>query len=342
MYVRLLVSFAVAACVCFSVSLAQIQTTTQQKTPQTIQKSVALSKVDAFLKVLQNAATLKEVQSAFTAASFSSVEVEQIKSRIEGTATLKQKQEQLQNDQLAAMKAEALQFDRLAISRTLPLTTQLNEQRVAVYRKSILALRQSEVANTTDPAVRCQADAPSVTSVSGVTPGVEFAIRGKGFGEYAGTVELVTVGKVFSAHVTGWNSCTIYAQVGDDVTGVRADGQASISITTSTGKRVRAVASFKPALEVKEEIMREWLPGSVFGYSRDYVVWGYSLKNDWYVVATTLHHLFEGHAEITSAPATNVPNGSALTKAHAGVGAFARCAFTLKQSLAGPKGLSYK
>jgi hypothetical protein len=340
MSIRLFLSLTVVGCVFFSSTLAQIQNPSQQKVPQTIQKPVAPSKVDAFLKVLQNETTLEEVQKAFEGAGFSNAEINEVKNRIEGSATLKQKLERLQNEAQAGMTAKADQYKRQSGSRVAVLSAKLNQQRVAQFNKGITAIKAAD-AKTFSPAVRCKADAPSITSVSPVTPGVEFAVEGMGFGEYPGIVELTTVGKVFSAHVTGWNSCTIYAELGDDVSGVRANAQASLSIKTTDGKITRALTSFTPALETSEQFNDGSVTGYYFGGSDDWTFWDYGLKNDWYVVGTSLEHGGDGHAEITSAAATNVPNGSAQTKVHAGVAGLGRSCFTVTQSLAGPRGLPF-
>jgi hypothetical protein len=341
MYTRLLLSFTVVTCVCFSSTLAQIQNPSAQKVPQTIQKPAAPSKVDAFLKILQNATTLEAVQNAFDGAGFSQAELDQLKTRTEGSAPLKQKLERLQNDARAAMRVQANQLKQQSASRTAALSTQLNQRRIADFKKRIVAIKAIDT-KSLDPAVRCRADAPSITSVSPVTPAVEFAVEGMGFGEYPGTVEITTGGKVFSAHVTGWNSCTIYAELGDDVSGVRANPQASVSITTTAGKITRGLTSFTPTLETSEQTNGDITCGHFyFGNHENWTFWDYGLKNDWYVVGTSLEHKQYGHAEITSAPATNVPNGSAQTKVHAGVAGVACSRFIVTLSLAGPKGLPY-
>jgi len=341
MYIRLFLLITVVGCFFFSSTQAQIQNPSQQKVPQTSQKPVAPSKVDAFLTILQNATTLEEVQKAFDGAGFSNAEIDQVKNRTEGSATLKQKLERLQNEAQAAMRAQADQYKRQSVGRMATLSAKLNQQRVAQFNKGIVAIKAID-AKTFSPAVRCRADAPSITLVSPVTPGVEFAVEGMGFGEYPGTVELTTVGKVFSAHVTGWNSCTIYAELGDDVSGVLANPQASLSIKTTDGKITRGLTSFTPALETSEQTNDGQACSAFFGGQGDWTFWDYGLKNDWYVVGTSLDHTGDGHAEITSAPSTNVPNGSAQTKVHAGVAGVACSNFTVTLSLAGPRGLPFK
>jgi len=308
-----------------------------QKLPQPIQESIGTGKVQKFLIVVRDAKSLEEVQSAFTAANFSKTETEEVKKQIETSASLKQKLDGLVSGAATAARSKREQFTRLTTSRTATLSKQMNDKRIADYNESVRKIRQS-----TDPTVRCMADTPTITTVSSVTPGVEFAVRGNGFGEYPGNVELVTVGYVFSAHITGWNSCTIYAQLGDYVSGVRANSQATVSITTTSGKKARGWADFKPALETKERSKDDWIYGGFWGASGDFTYWDFTLRNDWFVVSTNLRHYYRGHAEITSAAATNIPNGSTRTQVHAGVPALGYCSFDVIQSLAGPRGLSYK
>lgn len=339
---HLLLSLCVIVCVCFSDLSAQVQRPTKQKYPQTILRPAIPSKVDAFIKTLQGATTLEEVQKAFSGANLTKAEVDQVKNRIESSAALKQKLDQLQNVEVAAGKAMAKESSQAENARLTTLKNQINTERLDSYRKSILTIRQAAVAKRTDALVTCQADAPLITSVSPVTPAVEFAIQGRGFGDVAGTVEVVTAGKVFVAHVTGWNGCTIYAELGDNVAGVRANPQAVVSVTTREGKKTRTNVDFKPTLVTSQETKYDWVFGWYWGAKKDWTFWNFALKNDWYVASTSLTHYGQGHAEITSAPARNVPNGSARTKVHAGVAALGHSSFTVYLTLAGPKGLPYK
>ncbi len=338
---RLTLSFAVAVLFCGSVAHAQVQAA-RPSAPPTIQKPVAPSKVDGFLKIVQNAATLAEVQKAFDGAGFTKAEVEQVKKRTDESPQLKAKLEDLLKQSQAARKAQVAEFERGSGVRMAALSKKLNEQRIAKFKTTIASARQQIGTKPPDPATTCKADAPAVKSVSSVTPGVEFAVQGVGFGEYPGTVELSTGGKVFGARVNGWNSCVIYAVVGDDVSGVGANAQASVSVRTTEGKLTRGLTGFTPSLETAEQSANDAAVGYYLGRSKDWKYWDYVLKNDWYVVDTKLEHFHMGHAEITSAPPNNVPNAFARTYVHAGVAGLGASEFTVTQSLAGPKGLQYK
>lgn len=342
MRTRLLILILCCSCICSEGALAQLQKQVKPKTPATIQKPSTPSKVESFIAVLQKAKSLTEAREAFEKSAFSQAEIEQVKNRIEGTPALKAKLDDLQNKMKTAAQTERQQVSRMHTAQVATLQTELNTQRVATYRQEVLSVRQDPVANPLDPAVRCMADAPTITRVTPVTPGVEFAIRGKGFGEHVGTVELATAGKVFVAHVTGWNSCTIYAMLGDHVSGVLKNPQAALSVTTKEGKKTRATADFSPAIETREGSEHDYVFGYYWGGSKDWTYWDFRLKNDWYVVSTSLRHFKDGHAEITSAPARNVPNGSARTRVHAGTAALGLSSFTVTLTLAGPKGLPHR
>ncbi len=336
----LLLSFGVSACL--SGAFAQSQNPAQHKVSQPVQKSTAPSKVDGVIKVLESATSLKQVNDAFVAANLSKTEIETLQNRVNASAPLKQKLDRLQSDQRATFKVQADQFKHQAPVRIKALLARLNDRRLADFKKQISAIKQTNVGIITNPAVSCKADATSIASVSPVTPGVEFHVDGKGFGEIAGSVQLMTGGQVFTAYVTAWNSCGCYALCDDNTIGVVPDPQALIVITTSDGRKTRAATNFTPIIDTVEETESDEADGFYFGRSEDWTYWNYTLKNDWYVVSTSLDHWGGGHAEITSAPATNVPGGAATTKVHAGVAGVGCSCFTVTLSLAGPKGLPYK
>ncbi len=342
MHTRLLLLFALALGVSFSNTAAQLKTVTKQKTPQTIQQPLVRSKVDVFLDVVRKARTLKDVQQAFEGAGFTKDEVLQVQKQIESTSSLKSKVDALTNAATAQANTQLAQQERQSKSQAKTLSTQLNAQRIAEVRQLTAAGARSRATQMLDPEVRCSADAPSISGVSKVTPGVEFFIDGKGFGKEPGTVDLMLAGRIYPARIERWNSCIVTAQLADNIEGFRADDQATISLRTGTGKEARAVATFSPVIDVRHESSAEYLAGGFFGASRDYYIFQYSLKNDWYVVSTTLSHYYDGHAELKGVPPVNVPNGVCHTRVHAGVAAFGKGLWSVMQTIAGPKGLPHK
>ncbi|MFX0198528.1 MAG: hypothetical protein ACFFCW_20605 [Candidatus Hodarchaeota archaeon] len=325
-------------CIFFSTTLVQ-QAFPQQKLSQPVQKMTGTGKIDQFLKVLQGAKSLKEVQAAFNQARFSKAEVKQLQSKIEASPSLKKKLDSLYNQAEAAARVESGKMESQEAKQTAIAVAQLNQNLKARHLQSIRSIKQV-VALMRDPEVRCKADAPSISEVSDVMPGVEFAIRGMGLGKDSGHVDVITQTRIFRARINQWNSCVVYAQLSSDIAGVRQDDQATVSLTTNVGIVVRHFARFTPLMETKFYQKQKALNGWYWGASKDYTFWNSVLKNDWYVLGTGLQHRLQGHAEITLAPPQNTPNCSSRTRVHAGVAAFGKCFFYVFQRIAGPKGTS--
>jgi hypothetical protein len=323
---------------CISTTLAQ-QRLPQQKLPQPVKKTTGTGKIAQFLKVFQGAKSLQEARSAFNQAKFSRAEVSQLQRQIEASSSLKKKLDSLYNQEIAGARAESAKMNRQEAKQTLTAKAQLNNGLIARHRRSILSTKQV-LAKIRDPEVRCKADAPTISEVSDVMPGVEFGIRGTGFGKDPGSVTVFTQGRPFPARINQWNSCVVYAQLSTTIEGVRADDQAAVELKTRAGKEFRYFTRFTPLMEIK--FYQEWksLRGWFSGATLDGRFWDRVLRNDWYVLGTGLRHRRDGHAEITFAPPRNTPNCSSLTRVHAGVAVFGVCFFDVFQRIAGPKGTS--
>jgi len=311
----------------------------QQKSLKLAPKTTVTGKIDNFLSVLQGAKSLKEVQTAFIQASFSQAEVKQLEGRIEASPSLKQKLDGLYNQVNQAAKIKSAEKTREEARQVTMAREQLNQKPIMAHQQSINKIRQSTAA-ILDPEVRCQADAPTISEVSGVMPGEEFAVQGKGFGKDPGTVDVMTGGFVYPARVNRWNSCTVYAQLSANIYGVRQDNQAAVSLKTSAGKEVRYHTRFTPLTEIRVYTDSGGLNGAFWGASKDFYFWRDSvLKNDWYVLVTALvRYGDEGHSEIIFSPPINTPNCPTRTKVHAGVAALAGVGFAVVQRIAGPMG----
>ena len=313
----------------------------QQKSLKLAPETTVTGKIDNFLSVLQGAKSLKEVQTAFIQASFSQAEVKQLEGRIEASPSLKQKLDGLYNQVNQAAKIKSAEKTREEAGQVAIAREQLNQKPMMAHRESINKIRQGTAAMSVDPEARCQADAPTISEVSGVMPGEEFAVQGKGFGKDPGTVDVMTGGFVYPARVNRWNSCTVYAQLSANIYGVRQDNQAAVSLKTGAAKEVRYYTIFTPLMEIRVYTKDESLSGWYWGASKDYGFWNRVLKNDWYVLITGLvHHGEVGHAEITHAPPTNTPNCSTRTNVHAGIGGLGTVTFMVVQRIAGPMGTS--
>ena len=332
-------------CFCISTTLVQ-QAFSQQKLSQPVRKTTVTGKIDQFLKVLQGAKSLKEVQTAFNRAKFSKTEVRQLQGKIKSSSSLEKKLDGLYNQATAAARVESAKMNRQEAKRTAMAKAQLNKRLTAAHLKSVSKIRQSVAAISMDPEVRCQADTPTIRDVSDVMPGVQFAIRGKGFGKDPGRVNVCTGGHTFRALIKKWNSCVVYAQLSySNISGVRSDDQSIVDLKTSAGKEISHSTRFTPLMETKFYSESDLLKGWFWGDSKDYIFWNRVLKNDWYVLGTGIKHhsaaaLIGGHAEITQAPPQNTLNCSTRTKVHAGVPGFGKCYFYVFQRIAGPLGMS--
>jgi len=327
-------------CICTSTTLAQ-QPLSQQKLRQPVQMTTGTGKIDKFLNVLQSAKSLKEVQAAFSQANFSQAEAKQLQGQIEASPSLKQKLDGLYNQVNEAAKIKSAEKTREEAGQVAIAREQLNQKPMMAHRESINKIRQGTAAMSVDPEARCQADAPTISEVSGVMPGVEFAVQGKGFGKDPGTVDVMTGGFVFPARVNRWNSCVVYAQLSANIQGVRPDNQAAVSLKTGAAKEVRYYTIFTPLMEIRVYTKDESLSGWYWGASKDYGFWNRVLKNDWYVLITGVVRFGDdGHAEITHAPPTNTPNCSTRTNVHAGIGGLGTVTFMVVQRIAGPMGTS--
>jgi hypothetical protein len=325
--------------VCISTTLAQ-QPLSQQKLLQPLQLTTSTVKIDKFLSVLQTATSLKDVQTAFIQANFSQDEIKQLQARIEASPVLKQKLDGLYKQGNEAAKIESAKKTTEEARQVAIVTAQLNQNLMIAHQEATNKIKVSFAA-IQDPEFRCQADTPSISEVSGVMPGVEFAVQGMGFGKDPGTVDVMTGGFVYAARINRWNSCVTYAQLSPDIQGVRPDNQAAVSLKTSAGREVRFYTRFTPLTESRVYTNYDYIDGWFWGASKDYSFWNRVLKNDWYVLITGLQTYYsrgEGHAEITLSPPTNTPNCSTFTRVHAGVAALSWLGFDVLQRIAGPKG----
>jgi hypothetical protein len=326
-------------CVCVSTTFAQ-QPLPQQKPLQIVPKTIGTGKIDKFLSFFQTAKSLKDVQTAFTQANFTQAEVTQLQGRIEASPSLKQKLDGLYNQVNEAAKIESAKKTSEEARQVATANVQLNQNLMIAHQESTNKIKVGTGA-ALDPEVRCQADTPSISEVSGVMPGVEFAVRGMGFGKDPGTVDVMAGGFVFPARINRWNSCVAYAQLSADIQGVRPDNQAAVSLKTSAGREVRYYTRFTPLTEIRVYTEHGSILGQFWGASKDFYFWRTSvLKNDWYVLITGLIRYGggTGHAEITLLPPTNTPNCPTRTHVHAGVAALGSVGFTVAQRIAGPKG----
>jgi len=333
-----------------SVSLCTVLATAAppQRAVKTFAPMVSSQKIDNFLKAVQDGKTLKGIQTAFEQAGFTPRELDSLKKRIADAPALAKKIAGFQADARGAVLNAITQTDRGAPGHLASLKLVTHNNQIKAVKQKLESITHGAVANPMDPEVRCRADAPSIREVSQVTPGAGFAIQGMGLGAAGGSVDVMTGGRTFAAQVISWNSCQVVAQLGDDVDGVRANSQAMVVLRTGAGKEIRAAASFEPVIDVQYDFSDKLGCDGDYccGCSEDWTVFRYQLKNDWYVANTELTDCImtcgtgSSHGEITSAPATNVPNGWATTVTHAGASGCDGYHFRVRQTLKGPKGLS--
>lgn len=333
--------------------------------PQTVQKAPVKpapagkttgpvpGKVDQFLKVVQEAQTINEVRIAFDKAAFNPSETAALKTRIESSATIRKRIEQLQAQAMKEMTPATAQGKRTAKADFQKLNRELAERQRAQFseqgariRQALTASAKQRVTAQTEAAIRCQSDIPVVEKVYGpVMPGVEFGIEGRGFGTIAGSIDVLVDGHIFRASVNEWTPCYIYAKLAANIDGVR-QRTATVSLRISDGKEASQQVMFVPVMEARMETAdRLLLSGYCCGNHHDWNVFGFRLINDWTVSSVGLSywlHDGDGHAETTSEPPKNYENVNAEVRVHGGVSGFATIGIDVTLYLVGPKGLAYK
>jgi len=346
-----LIFLGIGLCVCLSAS-PQVQ---RQRAVKPAPAVKVEGKVDQFLKVVQNAKSFAEVRTAFEQAGFTQNELDELKRKVEASASIKQKTEQLQKQALEAAKPKIDESQRAAMAHIATLRTQLTEKRLKEsgardYRigQNLPKALKTKQALTADPNVVCAADLPTIKKIYGpVTPGSEFCIEGVGLGSGPGSIDLMTGGNVFRARINSWNQCSVCAVFSEDIEGLKADRAAAIALETNSGKKASGTVAFEPMIEVRTEKETDlWLGGWYWGNSHDWTLFKYDLKNDWYYCETRVYYIehnnIGGHAEVASEPRKFVPNVNATVSVHAGVKPLEHLDVYVYQYIAGPKGLAHR
>jgi hypothetical protein len=323
---------------CFSLSAAQ-----QYQKPSTIKPAPvakAAGKVDQFLKTVQEASSFAEVHAAFDRAGFTKAELDELKTKIESSPTLRKKIALLQEQAGEAPPQESQKIRNAALTKLKAVESQAAQAQAKANRTLSASIRKGTAVRSGSDL--CVAENPAIDAIVGpkIVPGQPFCIEGKGLGSSKGTVDLWTQGRIYRAAIIEWNDCIVWAEF-NNIEGILSDRQAMIALETNSGKKASRTAEFEPATEYRlDESDRLVLKASLFGFSRDWTLFDYELINNWTVYSTYVQvHQFQddGHAEIT-----NHPGGtSAKTVVHGGIQAFHHANVYVFQVVKGPKGLPH-
>jgi len=315
------------------------------------------NKVDLFLKAVQDATTMNEVRAAFDRAGFTPGELEELKRKVEASPSAKQKTELLAKEEETSSAREIERAERAAKDRLAMISKGVIQKQEREIRNRSARMKQEASASlkartdlasrlTADPNVVCAADSPSIDKIYGpITPGAEFGIMGKGLGPAPGSIDVIVDGRLFRADVNEWNACHVYAQLPNDVEGIKA-GHATMVLKTNSGKEASKDTAFEPSLEFRYE-SSPWqvINSCFFGAHGDWTFFKYSLVNGWHVVDVRVTQYLNGtggHAETTSEPEKNVNNVRATTQLHAGAVGVTTLHCNVTIYFAGPKGVPHK
>lgn len=315
-------------------------------------------KVDQFLKVVQEAQSLREVRAAFDQAGFTPNELDELKRKVEASPSIRQKTGMLAKQEETPSTREIEQAERAAKNRLAMISKGVIQKQDREIRNRVARMKQEVSASlkartdlasrlTADPNAVCAADAPMIERILGpITPDAEFGILGKGLGPVPGSVDVMVDGKVFRARINGWNACSVYAQLPRDVEGVKG-GQATVALKSNTGKEASGNAKFEPLLEVRRDtspVQEVW--AWYWGGHGDWDFFDYKLTNGWSVVEVHVWYHDRpdgyGHAETNYEPPRMTPDVSARTGLHAGVNAWGKIKCSVSIYFAGPKGVPHR
>jgi hypothetical protein len=315
-------------------------------------------KVEQFLKVVAGAGAMADVLAAYSQARFTQPEMDNLKSKIEASPSIRKKIEQLQAQATAEamprvtqnlQRDAAARFERMKKLETAKQNRVLRDRAVLI-KKDIAASLKAGEAISPDRKRLCDADAPVIEKIYGpVTPGVEFGIEGRGLGSSAGFVDVMVDGHVFRANINSWGPCFVYAELYSGVEGVRGRG-AMVVLETNSGKKTDGTAAFTPILDFRtEEAPDITLRSYCCGNHGDWKVFDFQLQNDWYVCDAfiTVYEVagnedVNGQAQITDEPRVLWPNCWGTTKIHGGVSGFQAICIRPYLFIAGPKGLPHR
>lgn len=345
--------------VCLCVGLSASAQIPRQRPVKPVPAVKVEGKVEQFLKVIAGAGVMADVLAAYSQARFTQPELDDLKSKIEASPSIRKKIEQLQAQATAEamprmtqnlQRDAAARFERMKKQETAKQNRVLRDRAVQIKKGIAASFKAGEVISP-DLKRLCEADKPVIEKIYGpVTPGVEFGIEGRGLGSSAGFVDVMVDGHVFRAHVNSWGPCFVYAELSSGVEGVRGLG-ATVVLETSSGKKADGVAAFTPILDFRtEEAPAITLRSYCCGNTGDWKVFDFQLQNDWYVcdAYVTVWDLYgsdawaSGHAEVTDKPRVLWPNGWGTTKVHGGVSGVYWISIRPYLFIGGPKGLPHR